>query len=68
MGKKERRIYLQAIVRRYQRASRAEKASYWMITDNLTTWTENRATWGKGSIGVLNQIKDIEQKNWSHVR
>lgn len=30
------------------------------FTDILTTWTENRATWGKGSIGVLNQIKDIE--------
>ena len=33
------------------------------FTDILTTWTENRAIWGKGSIGVLNQIKDIE----SHV-
>lgn len=31
------------------------------FTDILTTWTENRATWGKGSIGVLNQIKDIEK-------
>ncbi len=30
------------------------------LTDILTTWTENRATWGKGSIGVLDQIKDIE--------
>jgi hypothetical protein len=30
------------------------------FTDILTTWTENRATWGKGSIGVLDQIKDIE--------
>jgi len=32
------------------------------FTDILTTWTENRATWGKGSIGVLDQIKDIEKK------
>jgi hypothetical protein len=31
------------------------------FTDILTTWTENRATWGKGSIGVLDQIKDIEK-------
>jgi len=31
------------------------------FTDIHTTWTENRATWGKGSIGVLNQIRDIEQ-------
>jgi hypothetical protein len=32
------------------------------FTDILTTWTENRATWGKGSIGVLDQIKDIEKQ------
>jgi len=32
------------------------------FTDILTTWTENRATWGKGSIGVLDQIKNIEKK------
>jgi len=31
------------------------------FTDILTTWTENRATWGKGSTGVLDRIKDIEQ-------
>jgi len=30
------------------------------FTDILTTWTENRAIWGKGSIGVLEQIRDIE--------
>jgi len=30
------------------------------FTDILTTWTENRATWGKSSIGVLDRIKDIE--------
>lgn len=30
------------------------------FTDILTTWTENRAIWGKGSIGVLDQIRDIE--------
>jgi hypothetical protein len=30
------------------------------FTDILTTWTENRATWGKGSVGVLDRIKDIE--------
>jgi hypothetical protein len=31
------------------------------FTDILTGWTENRAVWGKGSQGVLRQIKDIEQ-------
>lgn len=30
------------------------------FTDILTTWTENRAIWGKGSIGVLDRIRDIE--------
>ena len=32
------------------------------MTDILTTWTENRATWNKGAEGVLKQIKDIEAK------
>lgn len=30
------------------------------MTDILTTWTENRATWNKGSAGVLKQIKSVE--------
>lgn len=30
------------------------------MTDIFSAWTENRAVWDKGSIGVLNQIKDIE--------
>jgi hypothetical protein len=30
------------------------------FTDILTGWTENRAVWGKGSQGVLREIKDIE--------
>lgn len=30
------------------------------MTDIATTWTENRATWNKGSGGVLDAIKDIE--------
>jgi len=30
------------------------------MTDILTTWTENRATWNKGAEGVRDQIKDIE--------
>ena len=30
------------------------------MTDIDTTWTENRATWNKGSVGVLEQIKSIE--------
>jgi hypothetical protein len=30
------------------------------MTDILTTWTENRATWNKGAQGVLAQIQDIE--------
>lgn len=31
------------------------------LTDYCTGWTENRATWGKGAGGVVEQIKDIEQ-------
>ena len=31
------------------------------FTDICTGWTENRAVWGKGSVGVLEAIKDIEQ-------
>lgn len=31
------------------------------FTDICTTWTENRAVWGKGSLGVCDAIKDIEQ-------
>jgi hypothetical protein len=31
------------------------------LTDILSGWTENRATWNKGAHGVLEQIKDIEQ-------
>jgi len=30
------------------------------MTDILTTWTENRATWGKGAEGVRDQVKDVE--------
>lgn len=30
------------------------------LTDIVTTWTENRAVWNKGSEGVVTQIKDIE--------
>jgi hypothetical protein len=30
------------------------------MTDILTTWTENRATWGKGAEGVRDQIEDVE--------
>jgi hypothetical protein len=30
------------------------------MTDILTTWTENRATWNKGAEGVLDQIENIE--------
>ena len=35
----------------------------WSLTlsDILTGWTECRATWNKGSVGVLDQIKEIEQ-------
>ena len=32
------------------------------FTDIFSGWTENRAVWGKGSQGVLRQIKDIEEK------
>ena len=32
------------------------------LTDIYSTWTENRAIWGKGSQGVLEQIQDIESK------
>lgn len=31
------------------------------LTDILTGWTECRATWNKGSTGVVNQVKAIEQ-------
>lgn len=31
------------------------------LTDIQSTWTENRATWNKGSAGVIKQIKDIEK-------
>ena len=30
------------------------------MTDILTTWTENRATWNKGAEGVRDQVKDVE--------
>lgn len=30
------------------------------LTDILTGWTENRAVWNKGSLGVLEQIQNIE--------
>jgi len=30
------------------------------FTDIFSGWTENRATWGKGSAGVLNGIREIE--------
>lgn len=32
------------------------------MTDIFSGWTENRATWGKGSEGVLKQIENIEKK------
>lgn len=32
------------------------------FTDIFSGWTENRAVWGKGSQGVLRQIRDIEQR------
>ena len=32
------------------------------MTDILTTWTENRATWNKGAQGVLVQIQDVEAR------
>lgn len=31
------------------------------FTDIHTTWTENRAIWGRGAQGVVHQIKDIEE-------
>lgn len=31
------------------------------MTDILTAWTENRATWNKGADGVVKQIKNIEK-------
>lgn len=31
------------------------------FTDIFSGWTENRAIWGRGSQGVLREIKDIEQ-------
>jgi hypothetical protein len=30
------------------------------MTDILSGWTENRATWNKGALGVMAQIEDIE--------
>jgi hypothetical protein len=32
------------------------------MTDIYSGWTENRAVWNKGAIGVLNQISDIENR------
>jgi hypothetical protein len=32
------------------------------MTDICSGWTENRAVWNKGAIGVLAQIEDIEDK------
>ena len=31
------------------------------FVDIATTWTEQRAVWGKGETGVLEQIKDVEE-------
>jgi hypothetical protein len=31
------------------------------VVDIATGWTEQRATWGKGETGILQQIRDIEQ-------
>lgn len=31
------------------------------LTDILTCWTENRATWCKGEAGIVEQIKDVEK-------
>ena len=33
------------------------------LTDIASTWTENRATWNKGSAGVIKQIQSIEKKH-----
>lgn len=32
------------------------------MTDILSGWTENRATWNKGALGVMAQIKDVESR------
>ena len=32
------------------------------MTDIVTGWTENRATWNKGAEGVMEQIKHIEAR------
>ena len=32
------------------------------MTDYYSGWTECRATWNKGAVGVVDQIKDIEKK------
>lgn len=32
------------------------------LTDYYSGWTECRATWNKGAVGVVEQIKDIEKK------
>lgn len=37
------------------------------LTDIKSTWTENRATWNKGSHGVRNQIEDIEKSLPFHI-
>lgn len=31
------------------------------MTDILTAWTENRATWNKGADGVIKRVEDIEK-------
>ena len=35
------------------------------MTDICSAWTENRAVWNKGAIGVLTQIEDIENNGSS---
>ncbi len=32
------------------------------LTDIYSQWTENRAVWNKGAQGVLEQVRDVEQK------
>jgi hypothetical protein len=32
------------------------------MTDIFTGWTENRAVWNKGALGVNKQVKDVENK------
>ncbi len=32
------------------------------FTDIFCQWTENRAVWNKGAVGVLEQVKDMEAK------